>query len=190
MKEYQHTFMNYNDNPLMLAENARKLAAEAHEGQFRKGFHNVPYMSHPMKVAATLQQFFPADEALVAAGYCHDVLEDCDVEWDAVRRILGEDAFSIVKAVTNPSKKFPELSRKERKKMDREHISTISIRARCLKLADRTDNLWDACQSPRRDWVKMYCEESMLLYTALVGTHFALEARFLEALSMAMKGCL
>jgi guanosine-3',5'-bis(diphosphate) 3'-pyrophosphohydrolase len=169
---------------------AKKLAKEAHEGVLRKDFDNVPYITHPVKVAQSIEMFFPEDSALIAACLCHDVLEDCDVEWHMVMKLLGDEAFNIVKEVTNPSKRFPELSRQEKKKMDREHIATISYRAKCLKLADRTDNLIDACQSPRRNWVRTYVEESMLLYTALVGTHFALEVRFLEALSMAGKGCI
>ena len=53
---------------------ARDFAKEAHEGQFRES--GEPYFVHPEHVAKILIGLGLDDET-VAAGYLHDVVEDC-----------------------------------------------------------------------------------------------------------------
>jgi guanosine-3',5'-bis(diphosphate) 3'-pyrophosphohydrolase len=164
---------------------AETLARRAHQGQMRDD-SDQPYIVHPARVAARLARRFPADIDLTAAGWCHDVLEDCPhIGREELRAAIGDDALAIVSDVTNPSKAHPHLPRSERKAMDRAHIATISRRARCLKLADRADNLRDGCASPDRDWLATYVRESRLLAEALRGTDPELEADLAAALAAA-----
>lgn len=170
---------------------AEALARRAHQGQMRDD-SDQPYIVHPARVAARLARRFPDDPALTAAGWCHDVIEDCpQVAVEELRRAIGDDALAIVREVTNPSKARPDLPRAERKAMDRAHIATISRRARCLKLADRADNLRDGCASPDKAWLATYVRESRLLAEALRGTDAELERDLDEAIAAAAQaaGC-
>jgi len=164
---------------------AQTLATRAHAGQQREDIGD-PYIVHPTRVAARLARRFPDDVALTAAGWCHDVIEDCpQISIDEVRVAIGDDALAIVREVTNPSKQHPELPRAERKAMDRAHIAAISRRARCLKLADRADNLRDGCACPDKAWLATYVRESRLLAEAVRGTDPELEHDLQTALSTA-----
>lgn len=168
-----------------LITRAAALAHEAHAGQERDD-DGGPYIHHPARVAATLAKHFPDDVALIAAAWCHDVLEDCpQVTPDHLRSIIGDDAFALVEMVTNPSKQFPELPRAERKAMDREHIATISVRAKYIKLADRADNLIEGARCPDKAWIATYVAESRLLGDVLHGTNTELEALYAAALATA-----
>lgn len=161
---------------------AESIARRAHAGQQRKDSGD-PYIVHPGRVAARLALRFPEDAALAAAGWCHDILEDCPhVPRGELRAAIGDDAFAIVCEVTNPSKEHPGLPRAERKAMDRAHIAVISRRARCLKLADRADNLRDGCGCPDKAWLATYVSESRLLADTLRGTDPELEADLRHAL--------
>lgn len=165
-----------------LLNRAETLARRAHAGQQRDDSGD-PYIVHPARVAARLAKRFPDDVALIAAGWCHDVLEDCpQISEDELRQAIGEQALAIVREVTNPSKQHPELPRAERKAMDRAHIAGLSRQARCLKLADRSDNLRDGCYSPDPEWLATYVHESRLLAEVLRGTDPELEADLAQAL--------
>jgi (p)ppGpp synthase/HD superfamily hydrolase len=170
-----------------LIEAAKVLAHRAHAGQTRDDSGDA-YIVHPARVAARLQLRFPEDPSLVAAGWCHDVIEDCpQISQAELLAAIGDEALDIVAEVTNPSKQYPELPRAERKAMDRAHIAVISPRARCLKLADRADNLREGCQSPDRKWLAMYAAESQLLLEVLRGTDAELEVDFQTALEEAKR---
>lgn len=172
-------------HPDPLIARATALATFAHEGQERDD-GGGPYIRHPARVAATLAKHFPADHALVAAAWCHDVLEDCpQISADQLRAAIGDDALALVREVTNPSKGFPDLPRAERKAMDRAHIAVISRRAKLIKLADRADNLREGASCPDKAWLATYVAESRLLLDVLKGTDEALESDFTVALDRA-----
>lgn len=170
-----------------LEDAALKIAAKAHDGQIRED-NGEPYINHPIRVSNILKKWFSDDSDLIAAAYCHDILEDCPLiqPWDLLATI-GDNAFNLVEQCTNPSKQHPNLTRSAKKDMDRNHIAGISARAKCLKLADRTNNLQDTCHSKDKEWAKQYVKESMMLYTVLAGTHYELELLYLETLIKAAK---
>lgn len=173
--------------PLSLIISAEALARRAHAGQQRDDIGD-PYIVHPARVAARLAKRFPDDVALIAAGWCHDVLEDCpQISLDELRTAIGDEALAIVREVTNPSKQHPDLSRAERKALDRAHVAHISRQARCLKLADRTDNLRDGCACPDKEWLATYVRESRMLAEVLRGTDTELEADLAQALDHAAR---
>ena len=175
--------MPTNANPLIARATA--LATTAHAGQERDD-GGGPYIRHPARVAATLAKHFPADHALIAAAWCHDVLEDCpQISADELRAAIGDDALALVREVTNPSKGFPDLPRAERKAMDRAHIAVISKRAKLIKLADRADNLREGAGSPDKAWIATYVGESRDLAEVLHNIHPLLEAELAAAIENA-----
>jgi (p)ppGpp synthase/HD superfamily hydrolase len=178
IKEQFRKFMKNKE----LEDNAFKIAARAHDGQIRED-NGEPYIHHPTRVANILKKWFYDDSDLIAAAYCHDILEDCPlIKPSELNSVIGDDAFYLVEQCTNPSKDLPNLTRAEKKEVDRNHIAGISTRAKCLKLADRTNNLQDTCHSKDKEWAKTYVQESMKLYSVLAGTHYELELLFMETL--------
>jgi (p)ppGpp synthase/HD superfamily hydrolase len=162
---------------------AAKFAEKAHRGQLRK-YTNRPYIEHPGRVAARLCRHprFTNDE-FIAAAWLHDVVEDCGVKLDDIWREFNcfTSIHHIVHDLTNPSKQHPELSRAERKALDRKHIASLIPGVKCIKLADRIDNLLDMAGADE-DFKRLYGTESMQLYReALVGTDPELEEEYLEA---------
>ena len=59
---------------------ARDIARRAHDGQVDKA--GVPYIQHPARVAARLEQAYGAQHPVVAVGWLHDVLEDTGISAD------------------------------------------------------------------------------------------------------------
>ena len=79
-------------------EAARRFAAQAHQGQPRRGTR-FPYIVHPLEVARLIAAHY-SDEDLVVAGLLHDVLEDTDTTAAELERLFGSRVTGLVKAVT------------------------------------------------------------------------------------------
>lgn len=79
---------------------AVKLASEVHATQIRKG-SGIPYISHPLSVAATVIEF-GGDQDQAIAALLHDTLEDGGPEYAApIRSMFGERVFKMVEACTD-----------------------------------------------------------------------------------------
>ena len=92
------------------------LAAEAHEGQFRKSTA-IPYITHPVAVAGLVAKY-GGDEDQQIAGLFHDVLEDGGPKWEPQVTTFGPRVLAIVKACTDglpdeSGQKAPWRQRKE-----------------------------------------------------------------------------
>ena len=142
---------------------AAQFAEKAHRGQTRK-YTGRPYIEHPMRVAgrACLVPFFGEDQ--IAAAWMHDVLEDCP--GFVIPAIFSPRCYETICELTNPSKQHPELNRAARKRMDREHLATVSRAAKIIKLIDRIDNLNEMRDAPD-DFKRLYVDESRALAEAL-----------------------
>jgi len=76
-------------------EKAVIFATNAHNGQTRKGT-NLPFIIHPMEVAAIVAAM-TLDEDMLCAAVLHDVVEDCDdVSIEDIRREFGDVVSSYV----------------------------------------------------------------------------------------------
>lgn len=147
-----------------LVKAAARLAEESHRGQRRK-YNGRPYIEHPGRVAMRVTLAGGSDE-MIAAAWCHDVLEDTTCpEWK-LNATIGYQAYVWVKDLTNPSKLHKELSRAERKAMDRKHLQICSNEVKIIKMLDRFDNLTEMAGSPQ-DFLKLYLEESEQLWSIL-----------------------
>lgn len=123
---------------MLVTHKSKLLATIAHGscGHIRR-YSGQDYIVHPIQVADTLIAYgFGDDLNLIAAAYCHDVVEDTDLGCDFLEAELNIDVANIVFDVTNPSKDFPHLYRKARKAMDLEHLTHAAVRSKALKLAD------------------------------------------------------
>jgi (p)ppGpp synthase/HD superfamily hydrolase len=112
-------------------------AAVWHKDQQRKyPDAQVPYMSHIAGVAAILSRH-GFDEAVVAAGALHDVMEDCGVTYDVLTEKFGAQVADLVRHVSEEDKS---LSWEERKRLYLEHFSKEPWEAQAITLADKIDN--------------------------------------------------
>jgi (p)ppGpp synthase/HD superfamily hydrolase len=148
-----------------LIPKAAQFAAQCHKNQCRK-YNGAPYITHPIRVAGRTATHELATDELVAAAFLHDVVEDCNISLGQIALMFGEKVASYVCELTNIPKEFrPDANRAERKRQDRERISTISREAKVVKLIDRIDNLREI--DPNEGFAQKYADESMLLVEVL-----------------------
>src|SRR3954453_4502982 len=72
-----------------LVRSALGQARSDHAGQVRNGSGGMPYIEHPIQVAALLDEHDYGDEVL-AAALLHDVVEDSETPLDELREKFGE----------------------------------------------------------------------------------------------------
>lgn len=156
---------------------AAAFARQAHAGQMRK-YRDRPYIVHPARVAGRVAAHPAATEAMVAAAFLHDVVEDTPYSLGDVADEFGSEVARLVEELTNPSigVKAP---KRERQQLDREHLAAVSAEAKIIKLLDRIDNLQEMAEAPR-GFVRLYCEESRLLAEVIGDADPELKAELLD----------
>jgi len=125
-----------------LVTDAAALAAKAHEGQVRHD--GTPYMQHPARVAVLLAQA-GAGEALIAAGFLHDVIEDSTVDWDEIEEVCNTNVANWVAAMSKDMR-MPEAPREA---AYQQQLADGPWQGRAVKLADQIDNFTNASPHAR-----------------------------------------
>ncbi len=124
-------------------------ASERHAGQTRKGERREPYINHPIEVAHLVSgAVIGVDYIAVAAAALHDTIEDTATTWDDIAARFGEEVADVVSELTDD----PSLPRSVRKRLQVETAACKSLRARIIKIADKTSNLRAIAASPPADW--------------------------------------
>ncbi len=131
-------------------QEAAAFSARAHRHQFRRD-KQTPYASHPVRVALTIACVFGiTDETILAAALLHDVIEDCDVDYDDIHERFGLEVADLVACLTKDMR----LIEPEREKAYDAQLAAGSWQARLIKLADVYDNLSDAAdESSKRSMI-------------------------------------
>jgi len=119
-----------------LVRNAFEQARSDHEGQIRNGSGGMPYIKHPVAVAARLDEQGYRDEVL-AAALLHDVIEDSDTGLDELREKFGEEVAGMVGALTDDESIE---SYRERKAQHRERVGVAGSEALAIYAADKLTN--------------------------------------------------
>lgn len=166
-----------------LVQKAIEFATKSHNGQFRKWSEGKPepHINHPLRVMEHCKQF-TTDQDTLAAAVLHDTVEDCpDVTLKQIIDLFGVNVALLVWELTNPSRNFPSLRRKERKKMDRDHIAEASAEAQMIKACDRIDNLRSIKTAPQ-DFIDLYRHESSLLADVLNHIPASLREEFINTI--------
>ena len=120
-----------------MKQQARDFAENAHKGQYRKNAH-IPYITHPIRVAARLESIDASDE-LICAAYLHDVVEDTPYEMEDIEKQFGARVAVLVAAHTEDKSK----TWQERKQHTIDTIRDAEKEVKYLIVADRLDNLLD-----------------------------------------------
>jgi len=131
-------------------QEAAAFSARAHRHQFRRD-KQTPYASNPVRVALTIACVFGiTDETILAAALLHDVIEDCDVDYDDIHERFGVEVADLVACLTKDMR----LIESEREKAYDTQLAAGSWQARLIKLADVYDNLSDAAdESSKRSMI-------------------------------------
>ncbi len=151
-----------------LVEKAFEWAARLHANQTRKS--GEPYLSHPLEVAYILAQM-KMDLPTIAAGLLHDVVEDCNVPIETIKKEFGETVATIVEGVTK-LKNLPQSSDKITKQA--ENLRKIflamakDLRVIIVKLADRLHNMRTLEAMPEHKKIQI-ARETLEIYAPLAG---------------------
>ena len=120
-----------------LVRSALEQARADHAGQTRNGSGGMPYVVHPITVAARLEELGYRDEVL-AAALLHDVIEDSDTTLDELREKFGEDVAGMVGALTDDEALD---SYRERKAEHRERVAAADAEAMAIYGSDKLTNV-------------------------------------------------
>ena len=149
-----------------LVEQAIELAAQWHDGTYRKGTWRpspfslpdnepvkAPVMTHLTAAAFSVQQA-GWDETTIAATFLHDILEDPNkygeyLSMQQLINVVGEEVTQLVLYLTEQKFTAQGETRKwkERKVDYIENISSFDPRAVAICLADKHHNLWSMNKS-------------------------------------------
>jgi guanosine-3',5'-bis(diphosphate) 3'-pyrophosphohydrolase len=154
-------------------------AAHKHRNQRRKDAEASPYINHPISLVNVLaNEGCIEDERTLVAAILHDTIEDTETTEQELTKEFGADVAGIVIEVTDDKS----LPKGERKRLQVEHASTISRRAKLVKLADKICNLRDVVGNPPADWPlqrrQEYFDWAKAVVDQLRGVHPGLEALF------------
>jgi len=122
---------------------ALAFSLERHAGQTRKGRPEVPYASHPLRVAGLVLEH-GGDAEQLAVALLHDVIEDCGVSDVELEQRFGLAVARAVRALSDvlegdtPEQKAPWRERKTRFVA---RIAEIEPRVRLVAACDKLDNL-------------------------------------------------
>ncbi|HEU4738019.1 MAG TPA: HD domain-containing protein [Solirubrobacterales bacterium] len=120
-----------------LVHSALEQARRSHAGQVRNGSGGMPYVEHPITVAARLEELGYRDEVL-AAALLHDVIEDSETTLDEVRELFGDEVAGMVGALTDDEAIEPY---RERKAEHRERVAAAPADALAIYGADKLTNV-------------------------------------------------
>jgi len=158
-----------------LVKRAYDFAKVAHEGQKRKS--GEPFIIHPIEVAKIVIEL-RLDPATIASSLLHDVVEDCDVTLEAIRKEFGNEVAILVDGVTKLSRISEKQEKSEhavRLAKEEEHFENLrrifvamakDIRVIIIKLADRLHNLRTLCNLSL-DRQKFIARETLEIFAPL-----------------------
>lgn len=122
-------------------DQAISFATEAHKGQLRKG-SEIPYILHPLEVAAIVGTM-TGDDELLAAAVLHDVVEDTDTTIGQIEALFGRRIAGFVAAESEDKREdLPaEATWKIRKQETLDHLRTAPIEVKMITLGDKLSNI-------------------------------------------------
>lgn len=148
-----------------LEEQARRFATEAHAsaGQRRK-YTDEPYIVHPAAVVELVRSV-SHDDALLAAAWLHDTVEDTSTTHGDIEAHFGARVASLVEMLTNNTPAAAK-NRTARKLAHFRHTASASPEAQTIKLADIIDNT-RAIVRFDPDFARIYLIEKQIQITLL-----------------------
>lgn len=133
MKTYIQTYAKA--HKLVNTLKALPYAVQAHDDQFLKR-SDIPYISHPLNMVCHLLAMNIDDDAIIAATFLHDVIEDCYKTIDDLP--VDDEVKELVNLLTNEK-----VNDSNRPTMLKEYYTNISNnpKASLIKIVDRCNKL-------------------------------------------------
>lgn len=129
--------------------NAMALARKYHARAIRKG-DGQEYLIHIMEITKLLYESgFNAD--IIAAGFCHDLLEDTECTEQEIASNCGQEVLRIVRAVSNDKRL---AKKKDWGKKKKKYIASVrkgGEKAIAVCVADKIVNLESLINAYRKD---------------------------------------
>ena len=157
------TYLNKSD--IKKIQKAYTLAFYAHEGQLRRD--GSKYITHPVAVSSILLDL-KMDPDSICAALMHDVLEDCDVNKNNLKKLFGESVAEIVDGVS----KLGKLDISSKSDRDANNLQKMmlamskDVRVVLVKICDRLHNMRTIEHLPRSKQIKK-SKETIELYGPL-----------------------
>jgi (p)ppGpp synthase/HD superfamily hydrolase len=128
---------------------AIEFASRRHSTQRRKDKDASPYINHPIAVTHLLaDRGGVTDLVTLMAAVLHDTIEDTKTTAEELEAQFGPTVRKVVEEVTDDKS----LEKTERKRLQVDHVSHLSSRAKAIKLADKIANVQDVTDAPPAKW--------------------------------------
>tara|TARA_B100000900_G_scaffold99610_1_gene82354 strand:- start:2862 stop:5045 length:2184 start_codon:yes stop_codon:yes gene_type:complete len=162
---YKKASSYLNKSDIKKIQKAYTLAFYAHEGQLRRD--GSKYITHPVAVSNILLDL-KMDPDSICAALMHDVLEDCDVNKNNLKKLFGDSVAEIVDGVS----KLGKLDITSKNDRDANNLQKMmlamskDVRVVLVKICDRLHNMRTIEHLPRSKQIKK-SKETIELYGPL-----------------------
>jgi guanosine-3',5'-bis(diphosphate) 3'-pyrophosphohydrolase len=158
---------------------ALHFSAEKHRNQRRKDRGASPYINHPIEVATVLATVAGVtDLNTLIAAILHDTIEDTPTTGDELEAAFGREVRLLVEEMTDDKA----LDQKVRKRLQIEHATKASHRAKLIKIADKICNVRDVTHAPPEGWTaerrRAYLDWTEQVVAGCRGASATLERRY------------
>jgi (p)ppGpp synthase/HD superfamily hydrolase len=148
-------------------QKAIAFAGFAHKNQLVPG-EEYNYVVHISNVAAEIARAICVEkigdeDIAIQCALLHDVIEDTETEVEKIRDEFGEKVLNGVLALT----KNMELKKEERMMDSLKRIKQIGKEIACVKMADRITNLQPPPNYWKKEKIREYMDEAILIYNEL-----------------------
>lgn len=158
-------------------------STKSHGDQLRK-YTGEPYITHPISVAKRLEKL-GFDDNVLSAAILHDTVEDTPTTLQDIKDNFGDRISKLVEELTDiyTKESYPNINRRERKRLEFERLSKVSNEAKSIKLSDIIDNLPSIMEGDI-GFGRVYLKEKESLLESLKGGD---ERLYKEAQEMILK---
>ena len=162
---YKKASSYLNKSDIKKIQKAYTLAFYAHEGQLRRD--GSKYITHPVAVSNILLDL-KMDRDSICAALMHDVLEDCDVNKNNLKKLFGDSVAEIVDGVS----KLGKLDITSKNDRDANNLQKMmlamskDVRVVLVKICDRLHNMRTIEHLPRSKQIQK-SKETIELYGPL-----------------------
>ena len=157
-----------------IVKKAGRFAKLWHSGQKRKD-NVTDYFVHPERVVNLLISWGVENESILAAAYCHDLIEDTEVDSETLAREFDDSVAMLVGQLT-----------KQQNINKQEYLNTLAehgtVEALLIKTADRICNTYDFLNDGKTIKAYEYLHAADNVYKALSNNSAMLDRMVYTAL--------
>lgn len=162
-----------------LTNKAREYASKCHSDVNHK-YDGHPYSYHLESVfnkALLYLNLIPEEvhDVVLAACWCHDLIEDARQTYNDVRKVMGMDVAEIVFALTNEKGRY----RKDRANSKYYDGIRNTAYADFVKICDRIANV-ESCISTKNEMIQMYIHEQSYFHQQMYNKKYDVMLNHLE----------